>query len=103
MGLHDRGLLRIGASADITIFDLAVVNDSAMFDDPHRPSVGIEYVIVNGIISLDQGKVTGQLGGRPLRGPGYGAGSRAHILHSRVEPQVVAIWIKDDWHSVVDR
>jgi len=47
------------------------VNDVATFEDPHRPSVGIEYVIVNGVLSLEHGKVTGQLGGRPLRGPGY--------------------------------
>lgn len=71
MGLHDRGLLRAGAFADINIFDPATINDAATFEDPHRASVGIEYVIVNGVLSLDRGKVTGQLGGRPLRGPGY--------------------------------
>lgn len=73
MGLRDRGMLRTGTFADITIFDPATVNDVATFEDPHRPSTGIEYVIVNGVISLEHGKVTGQLGGRPLRGPGYGA------------------------------
>jgi len=72
MGLRDRGLLRTGAFADIAIFYPATVNDAATFEDPHRPSIGIEYVIVNGIVSLEHGKVTGQLGGRPLRGPGYG-------------------------------
>ena len=71
MGLHDRGLLRTGAFADITIFDPNTINDVATFEDPHRPSVGVEYVIVNGVISLEHGKVTGHLGGRPLRGPGY--------------------------------
>ncbi len=71
MGLHDRGILRTGAFADITIFDPGTVNDVATFEDPHRPSTGIEYVIVNGVVSLEHGKVTGQLGGRPLRGPGY--------------------------------
>jgi N-acyl-D-amino-acid deacylase len=75
MGLRDRGLLRTGAFADITIFDPATVNDAATFEDPHRPSVGIEYVIVNGVVSLEHGKVTGQLGGRPLRGPGYSGGA----------------------------
>ena len=75
MRLRDRGLLRTGAFADITIFDPATVNDVATFEDPHHPSTGIEYVIVNGVISLEHGKVTGQLGGRPLRGPGYGAGA----------------------------
>lgn len=70
VGLRDRGLLRAGAFADITIFDPATINDAATFEDPHRPSIGIEYVIVNGVISLDHGKITGRLGGRPLRGPG---------------------------------
>ncbi len=77
MGLRDRGQLRTGAFADITIFDPATVNDAATFEDPHRPSVGIEYVIVNGVVSLEHGKVTGQLGGRPLRGPGYAASPSA--------------------------
>src|SRR5260370_14270307 len=67
IGLRDRGLLRTGAFADITIFDPATVNDAATFEDPHRPSVGIEYVIVNGVISLEHGKVTGQLGWTPPR------------------------------------
>jgi len=74
MGLLDRGTLRTGAFADITIFDPATVNDMATFENPHRPSVGIEYVIVNGVVSLEGGKVTGRLAGRPLRGPGYVAG-----------------------------
>jgi N-acyl-D-amino-acid deacylase len=75
MGLRDRGILRAGAFADITIFDPRTVNDMATFENPHRPSIGIEYVIVNGIVSLERGKVTGRLAGRPLRGPGYGASS----------------------------
>src|SRR5579864_267826 len=70
-GLYDRGLVRPGYFADITIFDPQTVNDVATFDDPNRPSVGIEYVLVNGMVSLDHGKLTGQVGGRPLRGPGY--------------------------------
>jgi dihydroorotase/N-acyl-D-amino-acid deacylase len=77
MGLRDRGLLRQGAFADVTIFDPATVNDVATFEDPHRTSVGIEYVIVNGVVSLEHGKITGRLGGRPVRGPGYGASTTA--------------------------
>jgi N-acyl-D-amino-acid deacylase len=73
LGLRDRGILRAGAFADVTIFDPAKVNDTATFEDPHRPANGIEYVLVNGVISLDHGKVSGLLGGRPLRGPGYQA------------------------------
>jgi len=73
--LADRGLLRPGYFADITIFDPATVIDTATFEDPHQLSRGIEYVLVNGVIALDHGKLTGQLGGRPLRGPGWGARS----------------------------
>jgi N-acyl-D-amino-acid deacylase len=69
--LDHRGLLRTDYFADITIFDPARVRDTATFDDPNRPSVGFEYVFVNGVLSLEHDKVTGQLGGRPLRGPGY--------------------------------
>ena len=75
VGLRDRGLLRVGYFADITVFDPARVNDVATFEAPHHPSVGMEYVIVNGVISVQHGRVTGQLGGRPLRGPGYVATS----------------------------
>ena len=73
VGLRDRGTLRAGAFADITVFNPATVNDAATFEDPHRASIGIEYVFVNGILSLEHGKVTGRVGGRPLRGPGYEA------------------------------
>jgi dihydroorotase/N-acyl-D-amino-acid deacylase len=70
MKLADRGLLRPGYFADITVFDPETVLDRATFRDPHQPSVGIEYVLVNGVLALEHGKVTGQMGGRPLRGPG---------------------------------
>ncbi|MFZ1135184.1 MAG: amidohydrolase family protein, partial [Candidatus Korobacteraceae bacterium] len=69
--LENRGLLRTGYFADITIFNPETVKDAATFDDPNRPSVGFEYVFVNGVLALEHDKVTGQLGGRPLRGPGY--------------------------------
>ncbi|HXE90312.1 MAG TPA: amidohydrolase family protein [Terriglobales bacterium] len=71
MKLADRGLLRPGYFADITIFDPATVRDLATFADPHQPSAGIEYVFVNGVLALEHGKVTGRMGGRPLRGPGW--------------------------------
>ena len=69
--LRDRGLLRQNYFADITIFDPQKVHDVATFDDPNRTSEGIEYVFVNGVLSLEKGKLTGRLGGRGLRGPGY--------------------------------
>jgi dihydroorotase/N-acyl-D-amino-acid deacylase len=69
--LDKRGAIRPDYYADITIFNPNTVLDVATFENPNRPSVGIEYVLVNGVVSLEHGKVTGQLGGRPLRGPGY--------------------------------
>jgi N-acyl-D-amino-acid deacylase len=69
--LRERGELRPGWFADVTIFDPQTVNDRATYEDPAQPSVGIQYVLVNGVLSLDQGRLTGQVGGRPLRGPGF--------------------------------
>ena len=69
--LDHRGLLRTDYFADITIFDPEKVRDTATFDDPNKPSVGFEYVFVNGVLALEHDKVTGQMGGHPLRGPGY--------------------------------
>ena len=69
--LDHRGLLRTDYFADITIFDPEKVRDMATFDDPNKPSVGFEYVFVNGVLALEHDKVTGQMGGHPLRGPGY--------------------------------
>ncbi|MBI2682100.1 MAG: D-aminoacylase [Acidobacteriales bacterium] len=69
--LENRGLLRQDYFADITIFDPDTVIDVATFEDPNRPSKGIEYVIVNGVLEIAAGKITGDVGGRPLRGPGW--------------------------------
>ena len=72
VGLTDRGLLREGMFADITIFNPRTVEDRATFENPNQYPVGIEYVLVNGQISVDKGKRTPALAGRVLRGPGYG-------------------------------
>jgi N-acyl-D-aspartate/D-glutamate deacylase len=67
LGLTERGLLRPGNYADITLFDSERVIDRATYTDPFQYSEGIEYVIVNGQIVLDQGKHTGARPGRALR------------------------------------
>ncbi|MCU1266330.1 MAG: D-alanyl-D-alanine carboxypeptidase/D-alanyl-D-alanine-endopeptidase [Acidobacteria bacterium] len=72
VGLRDRGLLRAGMYADITIFDPQRVIDKATFEMPNQYPKGIEYVIINGQISVDKGKRTAALAGQVLRGPGYG-------------------------------
>jgi N-acyl-D-aspartate/D-glutamate deacylase len=68
---HDRGLLRAGFAADVTIFDPQRVADLATFDKPHQYSVGIEYVIVNGQVVMEHEKMTGKLPGAGIRGPGW--------------------------------
>ena len=67
LGLPDRGLLRDGFKADIVTFNPVTVKTHATREDPKRYPVGIEYVIVNGRIVIDQGENTGALPGRALR------------------------------------
>ena len=71
VGLTDRGLVRPGMFADITVFNPATVMDRATFEQPHQTSVGIEYVLVNGQVVLKKGQLTSARPGRGLRGPGY--------------------------------
>jgi N-acyl-D-aspartate/D-glutamate deacylase len=70
IGLKDRGRLKEGAWADVTIFNPATVIDKATFENPHQFPVGIEYVIVNGVMTVERGRHTGALAGRVLYGPG---------------------------------
>ena len=69
--LNERGLLKPGFYADITVFNPDTIKDISTFEDPNRTSQGIEYVFVNGVLSVEHDKVTGQVGGKPLRGPGF--------------------------------
>jgi N-acyl-D-amino-acid deacylase len=71
VGLADRGFVRAGMYADITVFNPATVIDRATFEKPHQTSVGIEYVLVNGQMVLEKGQLTAARPGRGLRGPGY--------------------------------
>jgi dihydroorotase/N-acyl-D-amino-acid deacylase len=73
VGLKDRGVLRRGAFADITIFDPVRVRDRATFEQPNQYAEGIDYVIINGQLAVDGGARTKALSGRVLRGPGYRA------------------------------
>jgi N-acyl-D-aspartate/D-glutamate deacylase len=72
-GLADRGLLRPGMAADITIFDPKTVADKATFANPSQYPVGIPYVIVNGVVVINNGEHTGAKPGRVL----YGRGKKA--------------------------
>jgi dihydroorotase/N-acyl-D-amino-acid deacylase len=66
VGLGDRGLIREGMIADITVFNPATVMDQATFEKPHQYPVGIDYVIVNGQLALSKGEWTGVRAGKVL-------------------------------------
>ena len=67
--LRDRGLVREGMAADLVIFDPARVEDKATFARPHQYSQGFDYVLVNGVVAVDDGKLTSAHGGRTLHHP----------------------------------
>lgn len=69
--LNDRGILRPGMAADVTIFDPVTIRDVSTFEDPTHYSVGVKYVIVNGVPIVADGNITDARPGRALRGPGY--------------------------------
>jgi N-acyl-D-amino-acid deacylase len=71
MRLTDRGVLKLGMWADVVVFDPETVRDVATFDDPNRLSEGMEYVLINGVPVIEEGKMTGALPGKVLRGAGY--------------------------------
>jgi len=71
VGLKQRGLLREGYFADITIFNPNTVIDRATFEEPNQYPIGINFVIVNGKIEVNQAQRTPAEAGRVLRGPGY--------------------------------
>jgi len=68
---YDRGRIAEGLAADIVVFDYEKLADRATFAEPHRLSEGMKYVLVNGQVVLEDGKLTGARSGRVLRGPGY--------------------------------
>ena len=70
--LTDRGVLKLGMWADVDVFDPDTIHDVATYDDPNKLSVGMQYVLVNGVPVIDGGKMTGALPGQVLLGPGYG-------------------------------
>jgi dihydroorotase/N-acyl-D-amino-acid deacylase len=71
VGIADRGILRTGMKADITIFNPETVRDVSTFVDPTHYSQGIEHVLVNGKAVVSGGKITAERPGQPIRGRGY--------------------------------
>jgi N-acyl-D-amino-acid deacylase len=70
MRLPNRGSIKEGNWADVTIFDLDVLDDRATYDNPMVFPTGIEYVLVNGVVTIDRDKHTGAKAGKVLYGPG---------------------------------
>lgn len=67
IGLADRGRIQEGAFADLVVFDPLTVRDEATFQDPHRYPSGIPWVIVNGVVAVDDGSFVDTRPGRVLR------------------------------------
>lgn len=70
VGINDRGILRPGMFADITVFDPTTIIDRSTYENPSQLATGVSYVFVNGVPVVDGGLVTAALPGRALRGPG---------------------------------
>lgn len=71
LGLGDRGVLRPGMKADVTVFDPARVRDAATFENPHQYAEGFAFVLVNGQVIYEHGAMTAARPGRVLYGPAY--------------------------------
>ena len=69
--LSDRGVIKAGMWADLVVFDPRVIHDMATYENPNQLSAGMTYVLVNGVPVIEDGRMTGRLPGRVLRGPGY--------------------------------
>jgi N-acyl-D-aspartate/D-glutamate deacylase len=70
--IADRGTLKEGYFADVVVFDPLTVSDVATFERPHQYPTGISAVIVNGTVTVRDGRHTSTRAGRALYGPGYG-------------------------------
>ena len=66
LGIPDRGLIKPGFYADISVFDVARIRDRATYEQPHQYSEGTVHVLVNGRLGFRDGKPTAVLAGRPI-------------------------------------
>lgn len=88
VGIHDRGVLRPGMKADVVIFDPATIADKATFENPHQYAEGVSHVMVNGVMVLDEGKMTEARPGVVLRS---GVAARGEAPHYYTAPERVAL------------
>jgi N-acyl-D-amino-acid deacylase len=73
MRLYDRGVIREGLKADVTVFNMDRIDDIANYENPTAYPTGVDYVLVNGQLVIDKGRHTGAKPGKVLRGAGYDA------------------------------
>ncbi len=71
--LEDRGLLLEGYWADVVVFDPETVRDRGTFDEPEQYPIGIDHVLVNGVLVIHDGEHTGAKPGKPIFGKGRAA------------------------------
>ena len=71
--MRSKGRVRVGADADLTVFDPATVSDRSTYEDATIPAAGIPYVIVGGQVAVEQGRVTAARAGRAIKGSGSGS------------------------------
>ncbi|MBM3154442.1 MAG: amidohydrolase family protein [Chloroflexi bacterium] len=67
LGMENKGRVQVGCDADLTLFDPEKITDKATYVEPGQPSEGIPYVIVNGILAVDKGKLTGSKSGKVIK------------------------------------
>jgi N-acyl-D-aspartate/D-glutamate deacylase len=67
--MAEKGRIKVGADADVTVFDPATVIDKATYEDATIPSAGVPFVIVGGQVVVDNGEVTAARPGRAVRAP----------------------------------
>ena len=65
--INNRGILAKGNYADIAVINLDTICDHATYHDPHRYADGIEYLLVNGKLSIEKGEATGKRGGKAIK------------------------------------
>jgi N-acyl-D-amino-acid deacylase len=90
IGIFDRGILRPGMMADITVFDSARIIDNATYEKPHQYATGVEYVIVNGRVVLDHGRHTGARPGGILKRQNAGLPIRSAVSNQTEFPAAAA-------------
>lgn len=66
MRLRDRGVIRVGARADLVVFDPKTLRDNATYENPRQLSSGVTFVVVNGVVAVSDGRITQERGGRVL-------------------------------------